>query len=158
MSDQDALMGKKEFPRIRKFRREDIHQILEIEKQAFPKTAYPKAFLLNYAKSIPDGFVVLEKGEDIVGYIIFDTEGHVHSAAVKTAHRRKGFGRMLFAYASQHAKERLWLEVRSKNDAAIRFYKTMGMKIIGRISGYYRSDDALVMVLNEKAQLGVLKT
>jgi ribosomal-protein-alanine N-acetyltransferase len=137
-------------PKIRKFRREDIHRILEIEEEAFPKTAYPRETFLYYANRVPDHFMVLESGDDVAGYIIFDQDGHIHSTAVKPVHRRKGFGKMLFLHALQSAKRRLWLEVRSKNPVAIAFYKSMGMKVTGKVTNYYGDDDALIMVLREK--------
>ena len=93
--------------------------------------------------------MVIETCDDIAGYIIFDTDGHIHSAAVKPVYRRKGLGRMLFLHALESTKKRLWLEVRSKNRGAIAFYKKMGMKIKGRITDYYGNDDALIMVLKE---------
>ena len=137
------------FARIRLFRKEDINKILEIEEEAFPKSAYSKETLLGYSNIFRDHFIVVELGEDIVGYIIFDMGGHILSTAVRTSYRKKGFGKMLFMHALTCAKKRLWLEVRSKNDAAIAFYKSMGMKIEGRSSNYYGNDDALIMVMNE---------
>jgi len=143
-------MAEKAPARIRKFKIEDINKILEIEEEAFPKTAYSKETFLSYANSSPDNFIVIEAGKDIVGYIIFDISGHIHSTAVKPTYRRKGFGKMLFMHASKCAKKRLWLEVRSKNSGAIKFYKRLGMKIIGKIPDYYRGDDALIMALSQK--------
>jgi len=135
---------------IRKFKVEDLNQILEIEKGAFPKTAYPKHLLLQYARELPDSFIIAEKGKEIVGYMIFDRGGHIHSAAVRPEHRRKGFGRKMFVHALRQTGERLWLEVRSKNTGAIGFYKRLGMKVAGTIGKYYGDDDALVMVLDHK--------
>ncbi len=134
-------------PKIRTFRMEDINQILEIEQQAFPKTAYPKEAFLSYAKRFPDHFVVMECGEDILGYMIFDPDGHIHSMAVKSAYRRQGLGTMLFMHATSCAKKGMWLEVRTKNKAAVAFYKRMGMEVARRIQDYYGDDDALMMVL-----------
>ena len=143
-------MAEKPLAKIRRFKLEDINKILEIEEQAFPKSAYSRETFLVYANSFPDSFIVIETGADIVGYIIFDTSGHIHSTAVKPPYRRKGFGKMLFTHALECTKKRLWLEVRSKNSGAIRFYKGLGMRIIRRIPYYYGTDDALVMVLSQK--------
>ena len=140
-------MAEKPVSRIRKFVVGDIDKILEIEEQAFPKTPYTKETFFNYANRLPDSFIVVESGKDIVGYIIFDMSGHVHSTAVKTGYRKIGFGKKLFAHASVCVEKKLWLEVRSKNMAAIAFYKRMGMKIVNTIPGYYGNDDALIMVL-----------
>jgi [ribosomal protein S18]-alanine N-acetyltransferase len=133
---------------IRPFLLEDLKQILEIEREAFPKTGYPKEVILNYAKRLADGFIVAETAEQIVGYMIFDQTGHVYSAAVRPSHRRKGFGRMLFLHASEQSYGKLWLEVRSKNSGAIGFYQRIGMRIVGRVQGYYHGDDALIMILD----------
>jgi ribosomal-protein-alanine N-acetyltransferase len=143
-------MAEKVPVRIRRFTIEDIDKILEIEKQAFPKTAYPKATFLNYAKGLPDNFIVVDTGKDIAGYIIFDMSGHIHSTAVKPPYRRKGFGKMLFMHALKCAKKRLWLEVRSKNSAAMAFYKKLGLKTVKTIPNYYGSDDALIMASDQK--------
>ena len=140
-------MDEKFHATIRRFRPDDINKILTIEKQAFPKTAYSRQIFLNFGYNFPDTFNVIETGDDIVGYIMFDKSGHIHSTAVKPELRMKGFGRMLFIHAAKYAQKRLWLEVRSKNTGAIAFYKSMGMKITGRIPNYYQSDDALIMAM-----------
>jgi ribosomal-protein-alanine N-acetyltransferase len=133
---------------IRPFLIEDLKQILEIEREAFPKSGYPKEVILNYAKRLPGGFIVVETGEQIVGYMIFDQTGHVYSAAVRPSHRRKGFGKRLFLHASEQSLGKLWLEVRSKNTGAIGFYQRIGMRIVGRVREYYHGDDALIMILD----------
>jgi ribosomal protein S18 acetylase RimI-like enzyme len=140
-------MSEKHPAKIRKFKTEDITRLLEVEKQAFPKTVFSKATLLEYADCFPDTFIIAQVGIDIVGYIIFDLTGHIHSAVVKKSYRRKGFGKLLFMHALRHVKKSLWLEVRSKNHEAIEFYKRLGMKIVGEIPNYYVDDHALVMRL-----------
>ena len=153
-SIQCQQMPERALARIRRFEIEDIDEILQIEAQAFPKTAYSRAILLNYATALPDGFVVLETGKEVVGYMIFDRGGHIHSTAVKAVYRRRGFGRMLFMHAMECAKEKLWLEVRSKNIVAIKFYRKLGMNVIGTIPKYYGNDDALIMTLIDKEKGG----
>ncbi len=143
-------MAETAIAKIRRFETEDIDQILEIEEQTFEKTAYPREVFLECASCFPDGFVVAEVAREVVGYMIFDAAGHILSAAVKPSDRRKGFGTLLFAHALKSAKKGLWLEVRSKNAAAIEFYRKMGMKVIGGIPNYYEADDALIMGLKNK--------
>lgn len=140
-------MAEKYPVKTRNFKAEDITKVLEVEKQAFPKTIFSKATLLKYADSLPDTFILAQLGEDIVGYIIFDLTGHIHSTVVKKSYRRKGFGRLLFMHALRRVKKSLWLEVRSRNHEAIEFYKRLGMKIVGEIPNYYVDDHALVMRL-----------
>jgi len=49
------FMVEKHLAKTRKFKVEDINQILEIEKQAFPKTVFSKATLLDYANQTNNG-------------------------------------------------------------------------------------------------------
>jgi ribosomal-protein-alanine N-acetyltransferase len=135
---------------IRKFEAGDIGEILEIERQAFPKTAYSRELLLHYAAHYPETFAVMEAGKEVVGYIIFDKSGHIYSTAVKVAHRRRGFGTMLFKHALNYVDRKAWLEVRSRNTGALEFYRGMGMRVSGRVPYYYGNDDALVMVLRHE--------
>ena len=130
-------------------REEDIDAVMDIERQAFPKGRYPKELILEYARKYPEGFIVLEVENILAAYMIYDRGGHVFSMAVKPFYRKMGLGRKLFAHAREHAEERLWLEVRSRNTGAVRFYEKMGMRIRGRIPGYYETDDALVMVMED---------
>jgi ribosomal protein S18 acetylase RimI-like enzyme len=74
--------------------------------------------------------------------------------AVKTSRRRKGLGRMMFTHARNHVEGKLWLEVRSKNSGAVRFYESLGMRIRGKVPGYYETDDALIMVLEGEEDPG----
>jgi ribosomal-protein-alanine N-acetyltransferase len=145
-------MGEKSRGNVREFRMADIHDLLEIEREAFPKSGYPKEVIIDYASKYPDSFIVLETGDEIAGYLIYDRGGHIFSMAVKPLHRRKGFGRRMFAHARDHAEKKLWLEVRSKNTGAIRFYEAMGMTIRGRVPRYYETDDAFIMVLDGKVK------
>jgi len=121
---------------------------MEIERQAFPKGRYPKELILEYARKYPESFIVLEQENDLAGYMIYDRGGHIFSMAVKPAFRRRGLGSMMFTYARKHADGKLWLEVRSKNTGAIRFYESMGMRVRGKVPRYYETDDALVMAMD----------
>jgi ribosomal-protein-alanine N-acetyltransferase len=88
-----------------------------------------------------------------VAYIIYNSEGHIISMAVRRSHRREGIGTQLFRHALEKAQS-LWLEVRSRNHGAIKFYESMGMRAAGKVEEYYDGDDALIMVLNEKKKTG----
>ena len=57
---------------------------------------------------------------------------------------------MLFQHALKCANTQLRLEVRAKNQDAVAFYRKLGMKVVGKIPGYYETDDALVMVSGQR--------
>jgi ribosomal-protein-alanine N-acetyltransferase len=140
-----------EAPRIRRFRPEDIQQILEVESQAFPKTPYSRAVFLDLARVFPQGFLVLEADAQIAGYLVFNPQdGHILSMAMKSACRRQGFAAMLFRHALKRARKGLWIEVRTRNNPAIAFYKKMGMETVGKAPGYYSDDDALIMEIGRR--------
>ena len=52
------------------------------------------------------------------------------------------------AFDSLH--KALWIEVRSKNEGAIAFYKKLGFSIKGRYKNYYDGDDALAMTCGKE--------
>ena len=57
-------------------------------------------------------------------------------------------------HALEHTESALWLEVRPSNRAAIDFYRSMGMKVVGTIPDYYCTEDALVMIMAQNRLKG----
>ena len=145
--------GEETLGRVRRFSAEDMQKVLEIEAEAFPKTAYPKELLLVYASRLSGSFLIFEAEAEVVAYIIYDPRGHIISMAVKRSHRRKGVGRELLRHAIEKV-EKPWLEVRSRNTNAIKFYEKMGMRAVGKVVDYYDDDDALLMALVDKRETG----
>jgi ribosomal-protein-alanine N-acetyltransferase len=77
--------------------------------------------------------------------------GHILNIAVDPAYRRKGLGKRLLEYALDYCRqlgaERVELEVRTGNDAAIALYRKYGFVIRERLPFYYSDgEDAFVMV------------
>jgi ribosomal-protein-alanine N-acetyltransferase len=132
-------------PMIRRFDREDLDQILQIEAQAFPKSSYAPVVFLHYHRVSPHTFLVFEES-GLWGYVIFKTDGHVISLAVDADHRRKGIGTQLIkACECLCTGKRIFVEVRKTNLAAQEFYASLGFRVISRIRLYYGTEDALVM-------------
>ena len=101
-------------------------------------------------------FVAEENGQ-IVGVLQWrdlGDEAEILDLAVHPAHRRKGYAAFLlrefFQHASQSPAQRIFLEVRESNAAAIALYKKSGLAISGRRPNYYRNpeENALVMTLS----------
>ncbi|AEP08404.1 GNAT family N-acetyltransferase [Micavibrio aeruginosavorus] len=77
----------------------------------------------------------------------------IYSVVADKAHRGKGIGRALMTKAitvtNARKTPRLWLEVRTRNKAAIALYEKLGFVPYRRVPAYYSDGaDALKMLLN----------
>lgn len=89
------------------------------------------------------------------GFLVAQSNGpewELENVAVRPEFRRRGLGRellsALLAAARLQAAERIFLEVRESNDAAIRLYQANGFQLLSRRHAYYLNppEDALIMV------------
>ena len=137
---------------IRRFMLSDLNRILEIERQAFPKSPYDIATFLDLYRHYPETFWVdvershgCEQGQ-IAGYIVFTGDGHIISIAVHPDWRRKGIGRRLIERMASHPRiKKIWAEVRLSNRGAQTFYRQIGFQVVGGVSKYYGDEDALIV-------------
>jgi ribosomal-protein-alanine N-acetyltransferase len=137
--------------------KEDLPQVLDIERSAFPYPWSKAIFLreLTYDWSHLIGRMEGATGK-LVGFVnywlVYD-EVHVLNLAVHEAFRRQGHGSALLehviAFARMHRCAYVTLEVRRSNLAAQSLYRGFGFKQVGIRPRYYVEDgeDALVMVL-----------
>jgi ribosomal-protein-alanine N-acetyltransferase len=131
---------------IRIFTPSDMDRLLEIEAQAFPKSPYSRQIFMSLFRSNPTTFLVYGE-EEILGYLIYTTEGHIISIAVDPRYRRKGIGTQLVGEALRNATgEFIWVEVRESNTGAQAFYEKLGFRKKGIIPRYYWTEDAYIMV------------
>ena len=132
----------------------DLDAVLTIERsvQAYPWTRG------QFADSLRAGHLcyVDEGAGELRGYaILMPTvdEAEVLTIGVAGAQQRKGLGRAMLGEMLELAREkhmqRVLLEVRPSNTAAVALYRSTGFAEIGLRRGYYRdangSEDALVM-------------
>ena len=100
---------------------------------------------------------VAEADGGVVGYAIMTVaaaEGHILNLCVSPAYRQRGLGRRLLGQLLERAGEshveRLFLEVRPSNPAAIELYTNAGFRRLGVRRNYYKArdgrEDALVLV------------
>jgi ribosomal-protein-alanine N-acetyltransferase len=100
---------------------------------------------------------VLDSAEGLIGYTILSTaagEAHILNLCVDPVYQRRGFGGRLLAgllaYADEAHIDRMFLEVRPSNLAAISLYQRAGFVRLGVRKAYYRTasgrEDALVLV------------
>jgi ribosomal-protein-alanine N-acetyltransferase len=132
----------------------DLDAVMAVEKRIYP---FPWT-LGNFRDSLAAGhgaYVFCEAGI-MVGYAVMTTivdETHLLTIGVVAERQRLGLGgRMLerlFAVARQQGAQRMLLEVRPSNAAALALYRRHGFDEIGRRRGYYPAgnarEDAIVM-------------
>ena len=103
-------------------------------------------------------FVAADDNGQVIAYMIgriIAPEGEIYRIAVERDHRRRGIGYRLLSYALNTERGRglecTFLEVRSKNEAAIALYRAYGFTDIGIRKNYYKNpnDDAIVMILGK---------
>ena len=140
---------------VRPANENDIAAIAEIERKCFSEPWSENAFrsCLNESADL----FVLEAEGAIGGFAVFDrtlgNEAELHNIAIAPEMRGKGLSRLLMdaiiASAHQNNVERIMLEVRASNEAAIALYTKYGFEKVGLRPGYYRhpTENAILMDL-----------
>lgn len=132
----------------------DVDAVLGIELavQAYPWTRG------NFIDALDHGYVcrVDERQNEIRGYAVLMPvldEAELLTIGVAEGQQRQGLGRAMLREMLEFAREknmrRVFLEVRSSNNAALALYRSSGFGEIGVRRGYYQnangSGDALTM-------------
>ncbi|MFZ5354317.1 MAG: tRNA (adenosine(37)-N6)-threonylcarbamoyltransferase complex dimerization subunit type 1 TsaB [Bacillota bacterium] len=139
---------------IRNMTSEDIVPVHEIEVLSFKTPWSKEAFTEEIHKNNLAKYVVAQIDDRVVGYggmwQILD-EGHITNIAVHPDYRKHKIGEKIVQALIQKAKDlninRLTLEVRASNDAAIGLYRKLGFTDCGIRKGYYydTGEDAIIM-------------
>lgn len=138
---------------IRKMTIQDLDQIMLIEKEAFSlpwsRQAYENELKNQYAT-----YFVLDMEGCIGAYggiwVVFD-EAHITNVAVAVKYRGSGCGKTLMKELEKSAikkgADRILLEVRPSNLAALNMYSGLGYKATGLRKQYYsdNGEDAVIM-------------
>ncbi len=141
---------------IRKMAPGDVERVARIETELFtcPWSADSFAHLLER-----DGceiWVLDDREDGVVGYAVLwciADQGELANFAVAPSHQRKGHGARLLVrmleVARQREVERIYLEVRVSNEAAVGLYRSFGFTDVGRRQKYYEKpvEDATLMAL-----------
>lgn len=137
---------------------ENIALISEYEHDNFLGEAYSFDYLNeimkdNYILKDNDNIFTINIDEELVGYIIFHISKDftdIYKIYVREKNRRNGYGCELIKEVEKMAKRfnsnKIMIEVRSKNETAINFYKKNGYKRISIRNCYYQNpiDDAII--------------
>lgn len=127
--------------------------IMDIERQSFTDP-WSREGIADYLDA-PDGeLLVLEDGGETVGFAIYHVsfeDAELYNIAVRPDRRHSGAGRALLdavlERAGERGAERMFLEARRSNEAAIGLYRSAGFAVCGVRRGYYDSprEDAVLM-------------
>ena len=132
---------------IDRLQEKDIDQVAQIEAEIFSVPWSIKSFKDALA-SEQNIYLKAETDDQIVGYCGIWTS---FESAVKKEFRKAGLGQKLLEAGIQAAAakgvERILLEVRQSNKAAIRLYEKNGFQTIGLRKSYYTKpvEDAILM-------------
>lgn len=141
---------------VRAMRRSDLGEVADLEQAAYPfpwsKRIFAECLRVRYCCRVAD------IGGCVVAYAIqaiAASEAHILNLCVAPEWRRCGLARRLLSVLLDDARtrfvERVFLEVRPSNTAAIALYESAGFQVIGRRIGYYPAaagrEDAVVMSL-----------
>lgn len=144
---------------IRRMMPEDIQQVVGIADLSPEAASWTAATYIAIIENPDQGEVwVAEEQGTVAGFASFrliDAEAELLNLAVHPERRRKGCGSQLMqsvcARAAQLGVERIFLEVRASNVAALQFYCGFGFQQVGRRRSYYSTpppgprEDALLL-------------
>ncbi len=133
---------------------DDIEGVMIVENLSFEIPWSKDAFFQEITKNEFAVYYVALVSDVIVGYAGFwkiCDEGHITNVAVHPDYRRNGIAKKLVTklinYAKKNEIEKMTLEVRTGNTAAIELYSKFGFKPGGLRKEYYEDnlEDALIM-------------
>lgn len=140
---------------IRPLVAEDIDAVVAIEREAFTTPWQPETFAGLIERDAVELTVMADDAGTIVGYsvlwCILD-QGELANIAITPDRRGGGLGAHLLEHvlgvAAEKGVEKVFLEVRASNEAALGLYRRFGFAEAGRRANYYEQprEDALVMV------------
>lgn len=138
---------------LRGWKYEDILRISELEKECFGDEAWNYRMLASSFGTESFVGILADDGGDIAGYggiTIAADSADIGNVAVAEAYRRGGVGTSLLNGLCEEAKrrgaDRVFLEVRVSNSAALRLYLKNGFKgVYARTRYYPDGEDCLVM-------------
>lgn len=143
---------------IRPMERDDLPEVLGIERASFPRPWSQGLFMEELSNRDTREWVVADSPWGIVGFgglMVNDVDGHVLDLAVRPDARGLGIGRAIVAEligrAVRRDVRRMTLEVRPSNHAALTLYEQAGFRRVGNRPGYYEetNEDAVIMWMDD---------
>jgi ribosomal-protein-alanine N-acetyltransferase len=143
-------------PALRAMRETDLERVAAIEAEAY-EFPWSQGIFRDCLRA-GYGCWVLEQDATVIGYALLSVaaaEAHILNLCIEPSNQRRGLGRRLLHrlldLARWHRAERVFLEVRPSNAAAIALYRQEGFNEIGTRPRYYPAhrgrEDAVVMAM-----------
>ncbi|HET7718122.1 MAG TPA: N-acetyltransferase [Bauldia sp.] len=133
-------------PSIRAATLSDVDRLVALETDSFGSDRLSARSFRRLIRSASAACRVIRDGVEVLGYYILlfragTGVARLYSIAVDPRHRGRGLAAALLADAEaetrDRGRERLHLEVREDNPAAIRLYERLGYTLKRRCPGYY---------------------
>ena len=130
-----------------------VPQVAALEKICF-STPWSEQSIASELSNDLSLWIVALQDDVVVGYIGSQTvcgETDIMNIAVDPAWRRRGIAQILIEQLIRDlwewGSDRLMLEVRPSNTAAVQLYEKLGFQQVGRRPNYYRDpkEDALIL-------------
>ena len=140
---------------IRNAAERDLQKLALIEKE-FSDNCWTESQFAEELKQSHAYLVVCERDEVIIGFCdthIVADDAHINEICIEPTHRRNGAAHALMHHViglcTQLGCSVLSLEVRSKNEPAIKLYEKCNFSAVGTRKGFYHdpADDAIIMNL-----------
>lgn len=150
------MVGPMSSPRIRRAEPSDLDAVVRVDVRSFTRH-WPASEFENHLADPRVSIWLAEDEARIVGYahvrVLLD-EAELLNIAVDPSARRRGIAHTLLDHAQEAAREagaeRMFLEVRRDNEAALGLYRAAGWEQVGIRKRYYREDgaDAVIMSID----------
>ena len=142
--------------KIRKCKYEDILSVSELEKECFKGESWSYGIIASAFENPNYCMLVAEEEGEIAGYGCISTAcetSDLENVLVAEEYRHSGVGtsivNALLAEAKERGAEKVFLEVRVSNSAAMKMYLSCGFVGVHARTRYYSDgEDCLVMVKN----------
>ena len=141
---------------IRASEERDLARILQIEKSAFPNSAWTRGMIANELTVKLDRKTwVIDLDKVLVGYYMLrygPNEVHLVNMAVDPSLQKKGIGKKLLNHFLNNIPKdsSAYLEVKRGNFPVVKLYLNAGFKDIAIREDYYPDgEDAIVMCLKK---------
>lgn len=135
---------------------EQAEELAELDRLCFAVPWSEKSFRDEAKNSIAEYFTAVSEDGKVVGYggvWHVSGEGQITNIAVLPSFRRRGIAARILEELIKACEdeERMVLEVRQSNGAAIALYEKYGFKRVGTRKNFYRSptEDAIIMIRGE---------